>query len=126
VLEEKSMAAEPQKEVQDSSSHPKIDYEKYVVRKALAEYWRAEEKVEIVLMGMTNRIPVTMLCRLNNVTPSLYYEWREKFMAQGKEGLMSNGGRSNRERELENKIEVLERCIGGLTLERELLKKLQS
>ena len=40
-------------------------------------------------------------------------------------GLMSNGGRSARERELENKIEVLERCIGELTLERELLKKLQ-
>jgi len=68
-------------------SGEKIDYEKYVVRKALAEYWRAEEKVEIVMMGMTGRIPVTMLCKLNNVSPSLYYERREKFMAQGKEGL---------------------------------------
>lgn len=58
----------------------KIDYEKYVVRKALSEYWRAEEKVEIVLMGMTSRIPVTTLCKLNNVSPSQYYEWREKFM----------------------------------------------
>ncbi len=103
----------------------KVDYEKFVVRKALAEYWRADEKVEIVMMGLTNRIPVTMLCKLNNVTPSQYYEWREKFIAQGKEGLMSNGGRSNRERELETKMEVLERCIGELTLERELLKKLQ-
>jgi transposase-like protein len=113
-------------EVKESPvSGEKIDYERYVVRKALAEYWRAEEKVEIILMGMTSRIPVTMLCKLNNVSPSLYYEWREKFMAQGKEGLMSNGGRSNRERDLENKIHVLERCIGELTLERELLKKLQ-
>lgn len=107
------------------ASGEKVDYEKYVVRKALAEYWRADEKVEIVMMGLTGRIPITMLCRLNNVTPSQYYEWREKFIAQGKEGLMSNGGRSNRERDLENKIEVLERCIGELTLERELLKKLQ-
>ncbi len=103
----------------------KLDYEKFVVRKALAEYWRADEKVEIVMMGLTGRIPVTMLCKLNNVSPSQYYEWREKFIAQGKEGLMSNGGRSNRERELESKMEVLERCIGELTLERELLKKLQ-
>jgi transposase-like protein len=112
-------------EKKSESSSEKTDYEKYVVRKALSEYWRAEEKVEIVMMGMTGRIPVTMLCKLNNVTPSQYYEWREKFMAQGKEGLMSNGGRSSRERDLENKIEVLERCIGELTLERELLKKLQ-
>jgi transposase-like protein len=115
------MAEEKEKE----GGSEKIDYEKFVVRKALAEYWRAEEKVEIVMMGMTGRIPVTMLCKLNNVSPSQYYEWREKFIAQGKEGLMSNGGRSSRERDLENKIEVLERCIGELTLERELLKKLQ-
>jgi hypothetical protein len=39
---------------------------------------------------------------------------------------MGNGGKSRRESELEGKIEVLERCIGELTLERELLKKLQS
>lgn len=104
----------------------KIDYEKYVVRKSLSEYWRAEEKVEIILLGMTSRVPVTTLCKLNNVSPSQYYEWREKFMQHGKEGLMSNGGRSSRERDLENKIEVLERCIGELTLERELLKKLHA
>ena len=110
---------------QGKATEEKVDYEKFVVRKALAEYWRADEKVEIVMMGLTGRIPVTMLCKLNNVTPSQYCEWREKFIAQGKEGLMSNGGRSNRERELETKMEVLERCIGELTLERELLKKLQ-
>lgn len=104
----------------------KMDYEKYVVRKALSEYWRADEKVELVLMGFTGKVPVTTLCKLNNVSPSQYYEWREKFIAQGKEGLMGNGGRSNRERELEGKMEVLERCIGELTLEKELLKKLQS
>ncbi len=115
-----------EKNTEKESPHPeKIDYEKYVVRKALSEYWRAEEKVEIVMLGIAGRIPVTMLCKLNNVSPSQYYEWREKFIAQGKEGLMSNGGRSNRERDLESKIEVLERCIGELTLERELLKKLQ-
>lgn len=44
-------------------------------------------------------------------------------MAKGKEGLMANGGRSQREAELEKKIHVLERCIGELTLEKELLKK---
>ena len=102
-----------------------IDYEKYVVKRSLEEYWRAEEKVQLVLNGMSGRIPVTILCKLNNVTPSLYYEWREKFLARGKEGLMANGGKSQREGELEKKINILERCIGELTLEKELLKKLQ-
>ena len=62
----------------------------------------------------------------NNVSSSLYYEWREKFLARGKEGLMMNGGRSRREEELEKKVRVLERCIGHLTLEKELLKKIST
>jgi transposase-like protein len=102
-----------------------IDYEKYVVKRNLEDYWRAEEKVQLVLNGLTGRIPVTTLCKLNNVTPSLFYEWREKFLARGKDGLMANGGKSQRESELEKKINILERCIGELTLEKELLKKLQ-
>lgn len=102
-----------------------IDYEKYVVRRNLEDYWRADEKVQLVLNGLTGKVPVTTLCKLNNVSPSQFYEWRERFLAKGKEGLMANGGRSQREAELEKKITVLERCIGELTLEKELLKKLQ-
>lgn len=101
-----------------------IDYEKYVVRRNLEDYWRAEEKVTLIVTGMGSKIPITTLCKLNNVSPSQYYEWRERFMAKGKEGLMANGGRSQREADLEKKIHVLERCIGELTLEKELLKKL--
>lgn len=100
-----------------------VDFEKYVVRKSIEDYWRAEEKAQLVIVGMASKIPVTTLCKLNNVSPSQYYEWRERFMAKGKEGLMANGGRSQREAELEKKIHVLERCIGELTLEKELLKK---
>lgn len=102
-----------------------IDYESFVVRKAVGDYWRAEEKIELLTMGMSGRIPVTTLCKLNNVSPSLFYEWREKFLDGARERLMNNGGRSKREAELENKVNVLERCIGELTLEKELLKKLQ-
>jgi len=103
---------------------PKVDYQSFVVRREIEDHWRAEEKVQLIIMGMTGRLPVTDLCRLNGVTPSLYYEWREKFLKSGREGLMANGGRSVREGELEKKLRVLERCIGELTLERELLKKI--
>lgn len=102
-----------------------IKYQKFVITRSVEDYWRAEEKVQLVLLGLSNQIPATTLCKLNNVSPSLFYEWREKFIAQGKEGLMANGGRSKREAELEKKIRVLERCIGEITLEKELLKKLQ-
>lgn len=100
------------------------DYGSYVVKRNLTDYWRSEEKVELVLNGMHGKIPVTTLCKLNNVSPSLYYEWREKFLASGKEGLMAGGGKSHREADLEKKVRVLERLIGELSLERELLKKI--
>jgi len=101
-----------------------INYEQYVVRKSIDDYWRADEKAQLVIFGMTCKIPVTTLCKLNNVSPTQYYEWRERFIAKGKQGLMANGGRSQREADLEKKIHVLERCIGELTLEKELLKKI--
>jgi len=50
-----------------------IDYQSYVVKRNLEDYWRAEEKVQLILNGMTGKVPVTTLCKLNNVTPSLYY-----------------------------------------------------
>jgi transposase len=109
---------------QEMSKQQPIDYQSYVVKRNLEDYWRAEEKVQLILNGLTGKVPVTTLCKLNNVTPSLYYEWREKFLASGKEGMMVNGGKSQREGDLEKKIRVLERCIGELTLEKELLKKI--
>jgi len=107
-----------------AKTKPEIDYQSFVVKRNLEDYWRADEKVQLVLNGMTGKIPVTTLCKLNNVSPSLYYEWREKFLQSGKEGMMANGGRSQRESELEKKIRVLERLIGELSLEKELLKKI--
>jgi transposase-like protein len=113
---ETQMAKEPKSGV--------TDYSSYVVRRSVEEYWRAEEKVELIVIGMTGKVPVTTLCKLNDVTPSQYYEWREKFLNTGKQGLMANGGKTQRESELEKKISILERCIGELTLEKELLKKI--
>ncbi len=66
------------------------NFERFVIRKAVDDYWRAEEKVQFVLVGLSNQIPVATLCKLNNISPSMFYEWREKFIARGKEGLMNN------------------------------------
>lgn len=110
----------------ENKTSQETNYERFIIRKSVDEYWRSEEKVQLVLVGLSNQIPVTTLCKLNNVSSSLFYEWREKFLESGKHGLMSNGGRSRREEDLEKKVRVLERCIGKLTLEKELLKKISS
>jgi transposase-like protein len=110
------------------SSMAKTDekqYQQYVVQRSNDIYWRAEEKVQLILIGLSKQVPITILCRINNVSPSLYYERRELFIARGKEGLFGKDGRSQREINLEKKVHVLERCVGELILEKELLKKLQ-
>ena len=101
-----------------------VDYHSFIVKREVADHWRSEEKSQVLIMGMSGQISVTQLCKLNGITPSLYYEWREKFLTGGKQGLMPNGGKSRREAEMEKKIRMLERCIGELTLEREILKKI--
>lgn len=42
---------------------PKIDYQSYVVKKEMDDYWRAEEKVQLILFGLTGKLPVTTLAR---------------------------------------------------------------
>ena len=102
-----------------------INYEQYIVNREMSNYWRGRDKVQLVLMGLSKSIPITTLCKINGVSPSLYYEWRELFIKRGEEGLTGVGGRSKREMDLEKKVHMLERCVGELTLEKELLKKLQ-
>lgn len=101
------------------------DYQ-YIIKRNIESYWRGREKAELVIMGLSKQIPISTLCKINGVSPSLYYEWREIFLKNGEEGLTGQGGRSKRESELEKKVHVLERLIGELTLEKELLKKLQN
>ncbi len=38
------------------------DYERYVVRRNLEDYWRTEEKVQLILTAMSSRVPITTLC----------------------------------------------------------------
>ena len=100
-----------------------IDYQQYVIKRSSDAYWKIDEKAKLVMFGLCKRIPITTLCRVNNVSPPLYYEWKELFISRGKEGLSGKGGRSQKEIDLEEKVNALERCIGELILEKELLKK---
>jgi transposase-like protein len=101
------------------------DYSQYVVQRGSDSYWKVEEKFQIVSFGLCRRIAITTLCRINNISPPLFYEWKDSFVARGMEGLLGKGGSSQKEIALEEKVHALERYIGELVLEKELLKKLK-
>ena len=101
-----------------------VDYKQYIVRRtSINGFWKLEEKIQMILFGLCKPIAITTLCRVNNVSPALYYEWKKLFFDGGEEALSGNEGLKQREITLEKKVETLERYIGELILEKELVKK---
>ncbi|GAB6077234.1 transposase [Desulfurobacterium crinifex] len=80
-----------------------------------------ETKVAIVLEGLKGNTTVAELCRKYQISETLYYKWRDKFLEGGRKAFLSP--ESNREKELERRIEELEKIIGRQTVQIEILKK---
>lgn len=78
----------------------------------------AEQKLEIVIAGLKSG-NVQEVCRAHEISPALYYGWRDAVLEGGKERL---AGKSERETEAELKKQVarLERSLGKKTYELEL------
>lgn len=81
-----------------------------------------DEKVQIVLAGLKGEVPVTELCRRYGIQPTLYYQWRDRFLEGGRRGLESRG-RTDHEQELERRVHELERALGKKTLDLEIAGK---
>lgn len=88
-------------------------------------YWTARRKAEIVLEGLKENQTVAEICRKYGITQSMYYEWKQTFIAKGEEGL-TYGGKSRLEYEQQKEIAKLQRKIGELTMDIEILKKVQT
>ena len=85
--------------------------------------WTAQEKLEIVVAGLRGDRSVKEVCREHAISVPLYYSWREKLLAGGREALAGREERQ-RERELRRKVAELERALGRKTYELEIAGKL--
>jgi transposase len=81
-----------------------------------------KQKLEIVLEELGGQISITELCRKHGITSTMYYKWRNIFLRKGEE-IFANHGTFASERSYIEKIREMERVIGRLTLEKEILKK---
>jgi transposase-like protein len=84
--------------------------------------WTAQQKLEIVLAGMRGDRSVRDVCREHGISETLYYGWRDKILAAGREALAGKEERSG-EQELRRKIGELERALGRKTYELEIAGK---
>lgn len=83
-----------------------------------------EFKLEVVLEGLRNEKPIAQLCREKQITDSLYYKWREQFLAKAPEIFAES--KQTVDAAVQAQVVDLERMVGKLALENEILKKAQS
>lgn len=85
--------------------------------------WSAEEKQAIVLEGLRGTRSVAEICREHQISQTLYYRWRDKFLEGARRALVNGSGDEKAHRA---EIERLHKIIGKQTIQIDILKKTQS
>lgn len=96
------------------------------IRKATRRRFSAEDKIQIVLVGLRGEIPITELCRKEGIQPSMYYNWSKAFLEAGKNGLTRDTKRdatTGEVRRLKEENEGLKKAVAETVLENQRLKK---
>ncbi len=84
----------------------------------------AQFKFDVVMKMLTGQETVEKLCSEHNVPRGTLYNWRTQLLQQGPQ--IFEAGLSKREKAAEERIAELERMVGRLTMEVEVLKKASS
>jgi transposase len=116
LLEEERIAATP------GSSAKLIKEIRYKTRKKIS----AEDKIRIVLEGFRKEIPISDLCRRENISTTIYYSWLKDFMEAGKARLKGDTLRDATKGEVRRLSEEntrLKELVGEQSLQIQLLKK---
>jgi transposase-like protein len=83
--------------------------------------YSAEFKLDTVMEGLRGEKSIAQICRERGIKDNQYYNWREIFIERSAEIFADQ--RKRRDQEKEERIAELERMIGKLTMENDMLKK---
>ena len=96
------------------------------IRKATRRKFSAEEKIRIVLEGLRGEVPVSEVCRIEGIAPTMYYRWSKSFLDAGKNGLTRDTKRdatTEEVRKLKEENEYLKKALAESILDIQRLKK---
>lgn len=96
------------------------------IKRATKKRFTAEQKIQIVLEGLRGEIPITDLCRRENLAKPTYYTWSKAFLEAGKAGLQLDSKRnatSDEVKGLKDQNADLRRAAAEQMLENIRLKK---
>ncbi len=85
--------------------------------------YSAEFKLETILEGMRSEKPIAQLCRERGIRDTLYYKWRDTFKERAAAIFTRQDQQDSLVNEQEARIADLERMVGKLAMENEILKK---
>ncbi len=99
------------------------------IRRATRKIYSAEEKIRIVIEGLSRETSIADLCRREGIAQSLYYKWSKEFLEAGKQRLSGDAVRaatSDEVTDLRREARSLKEVVAEQTLEIRLLKKAYS
>jgi transposase-like protein len=78
--------------------------------------WTSQEKLKIVLEGLSGQIDISKLCAKYQISQTQYYKWRDQLLKFGHQAFDVKSV-TKKEQHLESEVSKLKRIIGDLTIE---------
>lgn len=79
-------------------------------------HWTSQEKLKVVLEGLSGQIEITKLCAKYQVAQTQYYKWRDQLLKFGHQAFETKNI-TKKEQHLEHENHKLRRIIGDLTVD---------
>jgi len=77
--------------------------------------WSSQQKLQIVLEGLSGQIEISKLCTKYQIAQTQYYQWRDQLLKHGHQAFDVNN--VTKKQHLEQENIKLKRIIGNLTVE---------
>ena len=78
--------------------------------------WQSQEKLRIVLEGLSGSIEISKLCSKYQIAQTQYYQWRDQLLKHGHQAFEAKNV-TKKEQYLESEVNKLKKIIGDLTIE---------
>ena len=78
--------------------------------------WTSQQKLQIVLEGLSGQIEISKLCAKYQIAQTQYYQWRDHLLEFGHQAFETKNI-TKKEQHLEQEVTQLKRIIGDLTVE---------
>ena len=77
--------------------------------------WSSEQKLKIILEGLSGQIEIGKLCNKYQISQALYYRWRDQLLSHGHQAFETKNI-TKKEQRLEDENRQLKQIIGDLTI----------